>query len=50
MKDTLALDPGMPQPEGVVILPEGTNFALFSRHAASVSLVLDLDPSGEGLT
>jgi len=42
MKDTLHVEPGSPQPKGVVILPEGVNFALFSRHAQSIVLELDL--------
>ena len=31
---------GHPQPFGVSLLAEGVNFAVFSRHAAAISLVL----------
>ena len=42
MYENLQLKPGSPQPKGAVFWPEGINFALFSRHAKKVSLVLDL--------
>ena len=42
MKMTFNVFPGCPQPTGVTITPSGVNFALFSRHAETVSLVLDL--------
>lgn len=38
--------PGVPLPLGATVLPEGVNFAIFSRHAESVSLVLF--KTGEG--
>ncbi|CAK8712689.1 Glycogen debranching enzyme GlgX [Candidatus Electronema halotolerans] len=34
--------PGSPQPLGATITPDGINFAIFSRHAESVSLVLGI--------
>ncbi|MDW7773485.1 MAG: glycogen debranching protein GlgX [Desulfobulbaceae bacterium] len=40
----LQVKPGLPQPEGAVLLPDGINFALFSRHAEKVSLVIDILP------
>lgn len=41
MKKELKLEIGHPQPEGATFFPEGINFAVFSRHAESVTLVLD---------
>ena len=38
--------PGLPHPLGAMLVPGGINFALFSRHARQVSLVLF--QSGEG--
>ncbi|GAB4346046.1 MAG: glycogen debranching protein GlgX [Desulfobulbaceae bacterium] len=40
VKDTLRTGPGLPQPKGATPTPGGINFALFSRHAESVVLVL----------
>ena len=40
MKIPYPVFPGRPQPLGATITPSGINFALFSRHAESVSLVL----------
>ena len=37
--------PGFPQPFGATIVPGGVNFALFSRHATSVTLELYEEPS-----
>lgn len=37
----LKRDTGFPLPQGVTHLREGTNFAVFSRHATAVSLVID---------
>lgn len=39
------INPGFPLPQGAVHFSEGVNFALFSRHARSVILVIDV--SGE---
>lgn len=41
---TITTSPGLPRPKGVQIKAEGVNFALFSRHAEGVTLVLQ---SGE---
>jgi len=41
MKNELRLEIGHPQPKGAIFFPEGVNFAIFSRHAESVVLVLD---------
>ncbi|NLX19953.1 MAG: glycogen debranching protein GlgX [Desulfobulbus sp.] len=41
MKNTICIQAGVPLPLGSTILPQGINFALFSRHADSVSLVLN---------
>ncbi|BCL59578.1 glycogen operon protein GlgX homolog [Desulfomarina profundi] len=38
---TLKTDTGFPLPQGVTHLREGINFAVFSRHATAVSLVID---------
>ena len=38
--------PGSPTPLGATMLPDGINFAIFSRHAARVSLVLFKSGSG----
>ena len=43
MKMTLPTSCGHPQPLGATLTPSGINFALFSRHAETVSLVLDLE-------
>ncbi len=40
MKITFPTFPGSPQPLGATVSPFGINFALFSRHAESVTLVL----------
>ncbi len=37
---------GYPLPEGVSKLEEGINFAIFSRHATRVTLVIDHWPEG----
>jgi glycogen operon protein len=42
MKITFPISSGCPQPLGSTITPSGINFALFSRHAETVSLVLEL--------
>ncbi|WP_457577314.1 glycogen debranching protein, partial [Desulfomarina sp.] len=42
----LKTDTGFPLPQGVTHLREGTNFAVFSRHATAVSLVIDYFPDG----
>jgi glycogen operon protein len=42
MKITFAQTPGSPQPLGAAVTPAGINFALFSRHAEAVSLVIEL--------
>ena len=44
----IAACPGQPEPKGVSILPEGVNFALFSRHAEAVALVLEMDDGPGG--
>ncbi|MDY0389658.1 MAG: glycogen debranching protein GlgX [Desulfobulbus oligotrophicus] len=41
MKNSIRTQTGVPLPLGSTILPLGINFALFSRHAHSVSLVLN---------
>lgn len=41
MKNDVQTEPGSPRPKGALVLPHGINFALFSRHAESVTLVLD---------
>ena len=43
---TIKVSPGLPRPKGAIAKPEGINFALFSRHAERVTLVLHL---GEGI-
>ncbi|CAK8722023.1 MAG: glycogen operon protein [Candidatus Electronema aureum] len=42
MKIEFSTFQGIPQPLGATFMPSGINFALFSRHARSVSLVLGL--------
>ena len=44
---TLPTSPGSPQPLGATNTPLGINFALFSRHAETVSLILDLQDTPE---
>ena len=44
------IEPGSPMPLGAIITPEGINFAIFSRHAEKVVLVLFNEagtPTGE---
>ncbi len=41
---------GFPLPGGVTLLQEGTNFAIFARHATKVTLVLDYFSSQDGTT
>ncbi len=38
---------GFPLPAGVTLLKEGINFAIFSRHATRVTLVIDFTPPGK---
>ncbi len=38
--------PGRPQPLGATVTPQGVNFALFSRHAETVTLILGLLDEG----
>ena len=40
MKTDIRTEPGLPQPKGASFHLDGVNFALFSRHATSVSLVI----------
>ena len=40
MKTDIRTEPGLPQPKGTSFHLDGVNFALFSRHATSVSLVI----------
>jgi glycogen operon protein len=40
---------GYPLPAGVTLLQEGLNFAVFSRHATRVTLVIDYWPKGAGI-
>ncbi len=40
MKNKLTLQPGSPLPYGSTVTPDGINFALFSRHAEAVTLVV----------
>jgi len=40
MKTVIRTKPGLPRPKGASFQQEGINFALFSRHATSVSLIL----------
>ena len=40
MKNSILKKPGTPLPLGSTVTPQGINFALFSRHAQSVSLVI----------
>ncbi len=40
---------GYPLPAGVTLLKEGINFAIFSRHATRVTLVIDYLPPDDGL-
>jgi glycogen operon protein len=42
---TIRISPGLPRPKGTIARPEGINFALFSRHAEGVTLVLQLGAS-----
>lgn len=44
MKNSVHIEPGCPLPLGSEITPRGINFALFSRHAEAVSLVIVPDP------
>ncbi|PIE58873.1 MAG: glycogen debranching enzyme GlgX [Desulfobulbus propionicus] len=46
MKKHTQLHTGTPLPLGATITTEGVNFALFSRHAHTVTLVLDLPEDG----
>jgi len=41
---------GYPLPLGATVLPDGVNFALFSRHASSVELVVELLGDDETVT
>lgn len=43
MKITFPTSSGRPQPLGSTITPSGINFALFSRHAETVSLILEME-------
>ncbi len=45
MKITFPSSSGSPQPLGATITPTGINFALFSRHAEAVFLVVELQES-----
>ncbi len=47
MKNELRTEIGHPQPYGATFFPEGVNFVLFSRHAQSVTLVLDFSFSSD---
>ena len=38
---SFSTSPGVPLPFGASCVPDGVNFAIFSRHAESVSLVLE---------
>ncbi|MCI5131902.1 MAG: hypothetical protein D3904_10320, partial [Candidatus Electrothrix sp. EH2] len=38
---------GSPQPLGATVTPTGINFALFSRHAEAVTLVLGVKDTSE---
>ncbi len=42
MNNSLVSSPGCPQPLGSIRIPGGVNFAVFSRHAESVTLILQL--------
>ena len=42
---SITVRPGLPRPKGAIAKREGINFALFTRHAERVTLVLQL---GEG--
>lgn len=48
MKGTIQTRPGSPLPLGAQQTPQGINFALFSRHAETVSLVIALPDSAAG--
>jgi len=48
MKNSLRTQAGSPLPLGSTLMPRGVNFALFSRHARSVSLVIAADPERPG--
>jgi isoamylase len=41
------LEPGLPHPLGATLVDGGVNFALYSKHAADVFLLLFDDPHGE---
>ncbi|MFA5718875.1 MAG: glycogen debranching enzyme, partial [Desulfobulbaceae bacterium] len=47
MKDTLQTEIGLPRPKGALVLTGGVNFALFSRHAETVTLVIDPVSTGK---
>ncbi|WP_051309050.1 glycogen debranching protein GlgX [Desulfogranum japonicum] len=47
MKQHYVVHTGTPLPLGSSITPNGVNFALFSRHAKSVTLVLETDEKGK---
>ncbi len=49
MKTSLQIYPGSPLPLGNIITPAGINFALFTRNATAVSLVIAMDSSPRGL-
>ena len=45
-RTTKRLSPGSIHPLGATLTPEGVNFALYSRHANEVFLLLFDDPDG----
>ncbi|HQG39816.1 MAG TPA: glycogen debranching enzyme, partial [Spirochaetales bacterium] len=45
MDTTIRLQPGFPTPFGASLVPGGVNFAIFSRHATSITLELYANPS-----
>lgn len=50
MKTVLSTEQGLPQPKGTIFYLGGINFAIFSRHATSVSLVISIqDDAGKDL-
>ena len=46
MKNAFRIGTGMPLPLGSTITTKGINFALFSRNATAVTLVVDTNEEG----
>ncbi|MEW7983342.1 MAG: glycogen debranching protein GlgX [gamma proteobacterium symbiont of Phacoides pectinatus] len=46
VKSSFSISPGKPLPLGAFRLPEGVNFAIFSKHAKKICLLIFDEPSG----